>query len=147
MKREIAIMNTNKISKIEEGIYQGYYWMSDQTSPHLIDEKKSFSLELDNTVNPFVIEAQLYNENENISYSVKYIDGEYIIMKYDLNVLMKKTNHTKVDELLFNSHRMNGKILIFNRFWHEADDCNNNLCGMKYLEPKEMVFKGFLNEQ
>ena len=65
-------MNTNNISKIEEGIYQGYYWMSDQTSPHLIDEKKSFSLELDNTVNPFVIEAHLYNEKENIYMFISF---------------------------------------------------------------------------
>lgn len=129
-----------KTNEIEQGNYQGYYWMSDETAPHLLNGEP-FTLQLNNDTNPFVIEAQLYNDN-GISYSIKYFDGNYLIHKYDTNQLAKQAN-TIVDTLIFNGHRMEGKALKFNRYWREVSD--DLLCGLTTLEPKEFVFIGFTN--
>ena len=127
-------------TKIDDGCYQGYYWMSDETQPHIIENGSlPEQIKLAAGSNPFVIEAQLFCNKNNTSYSIKYIDGKYIIRKFDLNELANISH----DELAFNSHRMDGKILKFHRYWHEADDSDNLLCGMKTLEPKELVFIGF----
>ena len=133
-------------NKIEDGCYHGYYWMSNQNKPNVLNGE-NFTLELKNGSNPFVIEAQLYDKSKEISYSVKYFDGEYHILRHDINELKGEKN-TEIDELLFESKRMDGKVLKFNRFWHEddeEDDINGLLCDMKTLEPKEMVFVGFEN--
>ena len=62
--------------------FQGYLWMSDQPKPEIFDKDKERQLVLDSTKNPFVIEGQLSDGEK--SYSIKYVDGEYIVVEYDV---------------------------------------------------------------
>ena len=71
-------MDTIKIDKCI-----GYIWMSDKESPEVFEGEK-FNRVLDETKNPFVVEAQLYDTDNCISHSIKYIDGEYIVNKAEV---------------------------------------------------------------
>ena len=107
--------------------------------PHLQIAETVESM-LDENVNPFVIEGQLYDSENLVSYSIKYVDGKYIIKKYQL----KSTdfNNVDIDILDFKAHRMGeGRVLQFLQYYREEED---SLCaGMKVLQPKEKVFVGF----
>lgn len=121
-------------------LYDGYLWYSDQKTPEVFEQKAWDESMLDENVNPFVIEGQLYDKDNLVSYSIKYVDGEYIIKKYQL----KSTdfNNVDIDILDFKAHRMGeGRVLQFLQYYREEED---SLCaGMKVLQPKEKVFVGF----
>ena len=69
-------METIKINKCE-----GYLWWSDQQEPQVF-ENQSIDQCLNEVQNPFVVEGQLYDKEEKKSYSIKYVDGKYLINKY-----------------------------------------------------------------
>jgi CRISPR type III-associated protein (TIGR04423 family) len=121
-------------------LYDGYLWYSDQKTPEVFEQKAWDESMLDENVNPFVIEGQLYDSENLVSYSIKYVDGKYIIKKYQL----KSTdfNNVDIDILDFKAHRMGeGRVLQFLQYYREEED---SLCeGMKVLQPKEKVFVGF----
>lgn len=121
--------------KIEKGIYEGYYWMSDEEEPKVL-VNESFDRELKDRENPFVIEAQLYSKEKNVSYSVKYVDGQYRVSKYEISI-----NDLK-EAKDFLAHRMGKDTkLKFVQRWKEVED---DFCeGMSVLEPAEFVFVGF----
>lgn len=124
------------IEYIEAGTYTGYIWMSDQISPKVLNNTPIERFQLNSVSNPFIIEAQL--TDGNYSYSVKQIDGEYIAYRYDLNKL-----EGEKEELLFIPNRMPSvKQLKFCQYWKEEID--DNCAGMKVLQPKEIVFTGFI---
>lgn len=122
--------------------YQGYIWMSDQSKPEVFDCDKERLLALDNNKNPFVIEGQLYDKTRKKSYSMKYVDGEYLVMTYDV---------TEDDVKNANSYFPNRmtKKLHFNQRWEVIKDeegkekgdlyCEN----MPVFEPTSLVFVGF----
>jgi CRISPR type III-associated protein (TIGR04423 family) len=121
-------------------LYDGYLWYSDQKTPEVFEQKAWDESMLDENVNPFVIEGQLYDSENLVSYSVKYVDGKYIIKKYQL----KSTdfNNVDIDILDLKAHRMGeGRVLQFLQYYREEED---SLCeGMKVLQPAEKVFVGF----
>ena len=133
----------NKIEiKIEKGCY-GYLWMSNQPNPTVIYDE-SVELSLDNNSNPFVVEGHLYVKDK-LSYSIKYVDGSYILKRYDLTSLPKEwvkedgvrkfvANRLKKDDLTIDE-------IYFKQYWvpKEDDLCN----GMKTLQPGALVFVGF----
>lgn len=114
---------------------QGYFWMSDEAKPTL----ELRDIELDDTKNPFVIEAQLFDGE--VSTSIKYVDGKYIVKEYRLSEMPSTdfTEHTYV------SHRMGGKKLVFRKYWHPVPD--EMCCGMEVLKPAEILFVGFKKEE
>ncbi len=136
-----------RIDNIPSGIYDGYYWMSNENHPEhfenspLPDELK----DLDSGHNPFVIEAQLFDKENEKSISVKYVDGTYIIHEYNLT---ETESDNQSDEMAccftlkkYFANRIDGKKLIFRQYWKEEKD---PLCdGMHVLQPAEMVFVGF----
>lgn len=128
----------NKVDKIKPGDYTGYFWKSDSPKPEIVNG--SFDQDLNPNKNPFIIEAQLYDHNTMLSYSIKYIDGEYLIMEHQVNSL--DFNNKDV----FYAHRMKGhKRLQFLQYWQEVED---DLCeGMKVLQPAELVFVGFNDKE
>ena len=63
---------------------QGYLWYSDQTEPETYNNKP-VELILDEKRNHFIIEGQLYSDEEKKSISIKFIDGNYIVKTYDFN--------------------------------------------------------------
>lgn len=117
---------------------QGYLWYSDRNEPIIIH--KDFELDLDDEVNPFVIEGFICNSE--LSVSIKYVDGEYFINKYKLTPEDRNSEVDKDDILTFRANRMPGKSqLIFRQKWQLKADV---LCeGMEVLRPSELIFIGF----
>lgn len=127
--------------KIEKSIYNGYIWYSNESNPEVFQDKE-FEFDTDKIENPFIIEGQLYDDQKKISYSIKFVDGKYICRKYQV----KSTDFNKKDVEIktFHANRMDNLNLQFLQYWKEEDD---ELCeGMKVLQPKELVFVGFVKE-
>ena len=121
--------------KIEKSTYQGYLLYSNEKQPQVFDNE-AFELEIADDANPFIIEGQLYDGKKSVS--IKYVDGKYIVKSYETDSLTGE-----FQEQVFHSHRMDGKRLKFKQFWKEQPD---DLCeGMKVLQPAELVFVGFNN--
>lgn len=131
----------------------GYIWMSDKESPEVF-EGKSFERVLDETKNPFIIEAQLYDKDNRISYSIKYVDGEYIVNKTEIekSVLTalsgddeeyKLSDGSVVEKKTYLANRMgdNNLWLIFYRFWVAEND--DQCLGMPAMKLNKNVFVGF----
>lgn len=51
--------------KIEKSKYQGYLWYSDQKEPKVFNNEL-FELEIADNENPFIVEGQLYDEENRI---------------------------------------------------------------------------------
>lgn len=119
--------------------------MSDATDPVLVkDAIPEFVSQLDATANPFVIEAQLYDEANRLSYSVKYVDGSYIALRHEVKESVKDVESGKYDHITlkkYYANRMPGRRLCFLQYWEDKPDA---LCeGMDVLQPAGMAFVGF----
>ena len=126
-------METIKINKCE-----GYLWWSDQQEPKVYQDEQ-IDIILDETKNPFVVEGQLYDKEEKKSYSIKYVDGQYLINIYEVedSDLTNKDNESK----RFLSNHMGGRWLEFLRYWEEKND--ENCMGMPVLTFTKNIFVGF----
>ena len=76
----------NNLIDIPQRNYQGYVWYSDQTKPITLYGEKTFKFQ-EEAKNPFVIEALLFVEDENVSVMIRHTDyiriTEYKINKYE----------------------------------------------------------------
>ena len=127
--------------KIEKSIYDGYIWYSDKSNPKVFQDEE-FEFDTDKIENPFIIEGQLYDDQKMISYSIKFVDGKYICKKYEVE--STDFNKKDVEIKTFHANRMDNLKLQFLQYWKEEVD---ELCeGMKVLQPKELVFVGFVKE-
>lgn len=132
-------MNENK-NIIKEGTYEGYLWYSDQKQPVIYTKENPLEvLQLDNQDNPFVIEGQLCDEKSHVSYSIKYVDGHYIIKEYDIRI--QSSESCAVEDKCYQSNRIGNRILCFKECWITAPDpfC----CDMEVLQPAQVIFVGF----
>ena len=132
---------------IKRAAYQGYLWYSDEQIPKVFDNEE-VELELDDTVNPFVVEGQLYDMTEDRSISIKFIDGKYIINTYSgkarqfNNVSDENLTEGKIEQYAPSSRLSLGdKVLYFARIWVETEDVIND--NWITLCPSGLVFKGF----
>ena len=130
-------MKTIKINKCE-----GYLWWSDQEEPEIYDGK-ALDISLNETKNPFVVEGQIYDKEEKKSYSIRYVDGQYLINIYKVETsdFTNKDNEPKN----FLSNRMDGRWLKFLRYWEEKKD--ENCMGMPVLAFTKNVFIGFKEKE
>ena len=139
-----------KIESIPSGSYVGYYWMSDAVDPVVVQNTDSSTAARINSIlssenaNPFVIEGQLYDEKSKISVSIKYVDGHYILNRYDVEENIEDVDQRKQSSIVLKryvANRMPGLKLRFLQYWREQPDplC----CGMPVLQPAEKVFVGF----
>ena len=128
-------METIKIENCE-----GYLWWSDQQEPKVYQDGQ-IDIILDETKNPFVVEGQLYDKEEDKSYSIKYIDGQYLIKvnKVGNDDFTNKDNELKS----FLSNRMGGRWLKFLRYWEPTEQGDENCEGMPPLVITKNVFVGF----
>ena len=126
-------METIKINKCE-----GYLWWSDQQKPEAYQDEQ-IDIILDETKNPFVVEGQLFDKEEKKSYSMKYVDGQYLINVYKVGDgdLTNKDNESK----RFLSNRIGDRWLKFLRYWEEKND--ENCMNMPVLTLTKNVFIGF----
>lgn len=117
---------------------QGYLWWSDQQKPEVFQNEK-FERSFDENKNPFVVEGQLYDVDNNMSYSIKFVDGKYLIKSFDVTEDDFSNPDFETKEYL--SNRMGGRWLKFLRYWEETKD--ENCKGMKVLTLTKNVFIGF----
>ena len=141
-------MGRISINEIKSFPYEGYLWMSNKEEP-TVYENESVTLPKEGD-NPFVVEGQLYNKTEGLSYSIKYVDGQYFIQEYVVTEADKKNpdNEPKVYE----SNRMGGRRLQFLRYWEEIFDDDNykdrdNPNGLPVLTQTKNVFIGFKEKE
>ena len=66
-------MEINKQAK-----YEGYIWLSDQTQPRVLLGEEFDVDGITDSINPFVIEGQLWNAADGISISIRYADGKHV---------------------------------------------------------------------
>lgn len=132
---ENCSMNTIKINKC-----QGYLWWSDQQNPKVY-QNEEIDIYFDESKNPFVVEGQLFDTVAMKSYSIKYVDGKYHILSFDVsdNDFINPDNEIKE----FLSNRMGDRLLKFLRYWEPKED--NNCLGMPVLTLTKNVFVGFKN--
>jgi CRISPR type III-associated protein (TIGR04423 family) len=130
-------METIKIKNCE-----GYLWWSNREEPEILDGK-ALDVSLDETKNPFVVEGQLYDKEEMESYSIKYVDGQYLVNIYKVEArdFTNKDNEPKT----FLSNRMGGRWLKFLRYWEEKKD--ENSMNMPVLTFTKNVFIGFKEKE
>jgi len=131
-----SIKKLNSLAEIPDLNYEGYFWLSDAKEPIVLNNQiydyKTVG------INPFVIEALLYCEKENISIQVQHT-GEYQIFEYHLNdypeaSLLEKT---------YLPHRLEGVQKVkFKQIWLPEQD--ENCQGMDVMILKSIVFCGFL---
>lgn len=137
-------MDTNKI---ESAKYQGYLWKSDQTKPQVfLGDETAPELVLKDGENPFVIEGNLYEEETGNSISIKYVDGKYIVGRYNLTAKEKDTSIEISDETYLTNIRIVSaskcpaecEYSIYKRIWKEESDED-----WKELKPFGFAFAGF----
>ncbi len=117
--------------------YEGYIWMSDQKRPKKLI-KEPIDQKMVESDNPFIIEALLFDEDNMFSYSIKYVDGEYIVTKSEVEYeyLMKDKYETYI------SKRVNETTKL--KFYQKWKSVRDDLCeGMKTKIPSDMIFLGF----
>ena len=133
------------VNQIEKGNYEGYLWYSDKQEPEVLMHT-TLEMNLDSMANPFIVEAQLYNKEARISYSIKYVDGKYLAYRYD-DVAPEApwaTAEQVIESQTYCSNRMGNLELVFLQSWRTQPDA---LCeGMQVLQPAEQVFVGFKEE-
>lgn len=134
---EFSIKDIEQLSFKE---YVGYLWWSDQEKPEIIDGNAPQGKLAEGT-NPFVVEGQLYNKTEDVSYSIKYVDGKHVVRKYTgMKEDMNNKNH-EVKEYL--SNRMDGKWLKFLRYWEDVPSTGETSNEWPVLTQTKNVFIGF----
>lgn len=119
--------------------YDGYVWMSDATAP-LVLEGDALPSCLVEGRSPFVVEAQLWDAEAGVSYSVRHVGNETLCHRHE--VAASDFADSDVDEIVYASHRMGGRGLRFLEYWElrQCDDCPS---GMPTLEMTRRVFIGF----
>jgi CRISPR type III-associated protein (TIGR04423 family) len=120
--------------------YEGYLWKSDADAP-LPFINKTLPPWIDETANPFIIEGNLYNAAKDISYSIRYVDGEYLVHSFEMQgSVMARTDKR------FLKNRIDGiEYLYFRQYWKPEPDefCEN----MEVLKPSANVFVGFNHKE
>lgn len=141
-------MGRIKINEIKDLNYEGYIWLSDKEKP-IVYENVPVTLPNEGD-NPFVVEGQLYNKAEGLSYSIKYVDGQHIIQENTVTKADMENKDNEVKDYL--SNRMGDKWLKFLRYWEEIPDEDNfqdeeHPNGLPVLTMTKNVFVGFKEKE
>lgn len=124
------------MKKIEKSKYEGYVWWSNKPAPEVL-KNDEYERELIDGENPFIAEAQLCDGK--CSISVKYVDGAYLVNKFDISAKQSDNFEYSEQNYIANFDGVSG--LKFRQYWcvNEDKECIN----MKVLQPAEFVFVGF----
>ena len=117
--------------------YEGYLWWSDQQKAEVFLGEKPIELPKELT-NPFIIEGNLWDRANETSYLIRFIDGQYLVYKFELNGIPDE----RITPHEYLPNRMPGiDKLIFKEVWEEKPDelCNN----FEVLKPAFIAFIGF----
>ncbi len=134
---------------IDKARYQGYLWYSDKSEPVFYS---GGSIILDDEKNPFVVEGNLYDEENEKSINIKYIDGKYRVTYFNLAEMRNNPDFVLKDESYLTNSRISASLpseypiacdkSLYKRIWHaEEDKLNGN---WKSLRPVGLAFAGFI---
>lgn len=117
--------------------YQGYVWLSNAAKPVVLNSEYHDFSQIG--INPFVIEALLWCEEDQISVVVRHT-GTYRIHEYDLKSLAPGA---ELVEKEFLPHRLGSYIkkVKFKQLWLPEQD--QNCEGLYVLTMKALIFTGF----
>lgn len=140
--------NRVSINDIKDLAFEGYIWLSDKEKPEVLQNEKPEVLQnekvkLPTDLNPFIVEGQLYNKENDLSYSIKFVDGETIVNEYKLTA--DDISNGDNELVIFESNRMDGKKLSFLRCWERIPD--DNCMGMPVLTLTKNIFIGFKKKE
>ena len=131
--------NKKKLLDIPTNVnYNGYLWWSNAQEPNVF-QNEMLPEWLIETDNPFIMEGNLADTQNQLSYAIRFFDGEYIVNRFDLKDL--SSNEFIFKSYLPNRFPLNIKNLCFKEFWKPEEDefCDD----MPVLKPAEVVFIGF----
>ena len=136
---------------IDSANFQGYLWYSDELTPEVFDGSDEKQIILDDEKNPFVVEGNLYDRENEKSVNIRYIDGKYLVTSFNLAEMKNNPDFVLEDEPYLTNSRilsMTGKLApecgrsLYKRIWHaEEDNLNGN---WKSLRPVGLAFAGFI---
>jgi len=141
MKSLYNLKEYSTLQEIPSLSYEGYYWLSDSSSAVLIDNTLINFSEFEKNgrpQNPFIVEANLYNNDSKTSVSIRHIDNEYMLTIINWS----EGEEVEVKEMQFIGHSsLKQKRLKF----HEAWDCRTDeYCeNLPVLTPAGIGFVGF----
>ena len=107
----------------------GYLWMSNEREPRVLED---CSIEQSNTqhganpalfqtgANPFIVEAELWDNANNLSYAIHHTGNEVVCQRYEVKAEDRNNRDNK--EAVFLSHRMDGRGLCFLEYWEPRRD-------------------------
>ncbi len=117
--------------------HEGYLWWSNNPIP--VAYLKDKLIELPTTSNPFIIEGNLYDSDNQKSYSIRFVDGQHLVNCFDLKEM-------EGEEFIFKQYlpnRLSDNVqkLCFREYWKPKPDefCEE----MQVLKPAMTVFVGF----
>jgi len=126
--------------------YEGYLWMSDECKPELFYPESKIDAQLFKTTNPFVVEGYLYQPATGLSYSIKYIDGQYLVYRHE--VKPSDFDDKDVETIDYLTLRMANPKTLWAKFLCYWKACKDPLCAdMEVLEMEKEVFVGFNKEE
>ena len=106
----------------------GYLWMSNEREPQVLE---NCSIEQNNKqhganpallqigVNPFIVEAELWDAANHVSYAIHHAGNKVVCQRYEVKAEDFSNSDNTVD---FLSHRMNGRKLHFREYWEPRRD-------------------------
>ncbi len=137
--------NKINLDKIPTNInYEGYLWWSDKENPDVYQNQSIITQEEKPiwptmSTNPFIVEGNLWDRINKISYLIRFIDGTYLVYKFDL----LNIDYKEIIEFSYLPYRMPDSIikLYFKEVWTSKKDplCN----GFDVLQPVFIAFTGF----
>ena len=110
--------------------FVGYYWLSDQKKPTVQKNMGNIDHKIFSDL-PFVIEANFFAPKDEISISIRNIEGEYHVWKYDLKDASSEGKKYLGKEFDF----------LMVEAWEEVED--RSLEDMKTFVPAWAAFAGF----
>lgn len=133
-------MNSMKAKEIDfSRQYEGYIWWSNRNSPEEFHGDRLLEASAFETRNPFIVEGWLYDKEKGVSYGIKFVDGEYMIHRFEVS--KEDFCSEDVERKVFYTNRMESSRMEFLRYWKEKRD--ERCLGMPVLVMDKMVFVGF----
>lgn len=125
------------ISDIPQGKYEGYFWLSDADGPNVLDLRSDIDRKLLNKPLPFVLEANFYDRDQEISIHIKNVDGKHYITMVDF----RKLTDELVEEVPYLAYKVKANTYIMAEAWEKVQD--PLLENMYVYQPSWSAFKGF----
>ncbi|MBC6995247.1 TIGR04423 family type III CRISPR-associated protein [Neolewinella lacunae] len=115
--------------------YEGYLWYSDKDKPAVFQPGKDFTDDFSPTTIPFIVEGWLYDRENQKSYAIRYLDGQYLRTEYDLAA-------TEEAPIEYQAHDLQ-PITHFKVVEHWSPEEDENCAEMEVLRHAWTAFAGF----